>query len=136
MNTPIKEESMEQLVKGIHHFSMKCTAQQLEGVMEFYHGLLGFPIVRRWEGGLMLDTGSGLLEVFSTGEGSHEKGAIRHIALACADTDRCAAILEEAGYRVFIGPKDIEIPSGPPLFARIAFCTGPIGEEIEFFQEK
>lgn len=127
---------MEQLIKGIHHFSIKCTAQQLEQVIGFYNGLLGLPIVRRWEDGLMVDTGSGLLEVFTNGGGSPEKGAIRHIALACTDVDRCAAILKEAGYAVFIEPKDIVIASNPPLSARIAFCTGPVGEEIEFFQEK
>ena len=31
--------------------------------------------------------------------------------------------------------KDIVIPSSPELHARMAFCYGPLGEEIEFFQE-
>ncbi len=127
---------MERLIVGAHHFSMKCTPEQLERAVEFYHGLLGLPIVRRWADGLMLDTGSALIEIFTNGEGSPGKGSIRHIALAAADTDRCAAIVRDAGYPVFVGPKDIVIPADPPLAARIAFCTGPLGEEIEFFQEK
>ena len=127
---------MERLITGTHHFSMKCAPQQLAEAVEFYHGLLGLPIVRRWEEGLMLDTGSGLIEIFTNGEGICAKGAIRHIALASPDVDRCAAAVKEAGYVVFIEPKDIVIPSVPPLSARIAFCVGPLGEEIEFFQEK
>ena len=37
------------------------------------------------------------------------------------------------GYEVFIEPKNIEIASLPTFPARIAFCKGPQGEEIEFF---
>jgi glyoxylase I family protein len=33
-------------------------------------------------------------------------------------------------------PTDICIPSAAPYPARIGFCIGPVGEEIEFFQEK
>ena len=33
-------------------------------------------------------------------------------------------------------PKDIEIQSDPRFPARIAFCHGPLGEDIEFFCEK
>ena len=44
--------------------------------------------------------------------------------------------VKAAGYEVFIEPKDIVIASNPPFPARIAFCRGPLGEEIEFFQEK
>ena len=39
-------------------------------------------------------------------------------------------------YEVFIQPKDIVIASTPEFPARIAFCHGPVGEEIEFFQER
>ena len=45
-------------------------------------------------------------------------------------------VVREAGYEVFIEPKDIVITSEPPFPARIAFCRGPLQEEIEFFQEK
>ena len=31
---------------------------------------------------------------------------------------------------------NIEIQSNPIFPARIAFCVGPVGEEIEFFDEK
>ena len=45
-------------------------------------------------------------------------------------------VVREAGYEVFIEPRDIVIASEPPFPARIAFCRGPLQEEIEFFQEK
>ena len=45
-------------------------------------------------------------------------------------------IVEKAGYEVFVKPKDIYIPAENPLVARIAFCYGPLGEQIELFYEK
>ena len=43
--------------------------------------------------------------------------------------------VKAAGYEVFIEPNDIVIPSDPPFHARMAFCYGPLGEELEFFRE-
>ena len=37
---------------------------------------------------------------------------------------------------VFIEPKDIKIASTPAFPARIAFCKGPLGEEIELRSEE
>lgn len=37
--------------------------------------------------------------------------------------------------KVFIEPNDIVIESEPEFPARMAFCFGPLGEEIEFFRE-
>ena len=73
---------------------------------------------------------------FSTGSGIREKGALRHIAFSVDDVDALAARIRSAGYQVFVGPKDIVMESDPPLHARMAFCTGPLGEEIELFCEK
>ena len=44
--------------------------------------------------------------------------------------------VREAGYRISVEPKDIIIQAKIPYPARIAFCIGPVGEEIEFFCEK
>ena len=52
------------------------------------------------------------------------------------ETDLGKELLKEAGYEVFIEPNDIVISSTPEFPARIAFCRGPVGEEIEFFQER
>lgn len=125
------------LIKGIHHVSMKCvTGEEYTRVCAFYEGVLGLNAVRHWDNGVMLDTGSGLIEVFRDGEQPMEKGVIRHFALATGDVDACVRAVKDAGYPVFIGPKEICIPSDPPFPARMAFCIGPLGEEIEFFQER
>ena len=82
------------------------------------------------------DTGAGLMEIFETEETPLETGTIRHFAFAVENTDACVEAVRTAGYEVFVEPKDIEIASEIPFPARIAFCRGPVGEEIEFFHEK
>ena len=124
------------MIKGLHHISMKCgTEKEFEEAKDFYTGLLGFKVVRQWPEGIMLDFGNGMLELFSNGQGVRELGAIRHIAFATDDVDGIASKVKEAGYEVFIEPKDIVIRSDPEFRARMAFCFGPLGEQIEFFME-
>ena len=128
-------------VTGIHHIALKCQGlAAYEKTIYFYHDLLGLPIVRTWgEGGesaAMLDTGNGLLEIFANAPDLLGMGALRHMALAVSDVDACAETVRAAGYPITMEPKDICIPSDPPYPARIAFCIGPVGEEVEFFCEK
>ncbi len=124
------------MISGLHHISMKCkTEKEFERVKEFYISLLGFKQVREWPEGMMIDYGNGMLEVFRNGEGIKDIGAIRHIAFATDDVDEIVRKVKGAGYEVFIEPKDIVIDSDPVYPARMSFCFGPLGEEIEFFQE-
>ena len=74
--------------------------------------------------------------VFGEVENAVYHPPVRHFALACDDVDGMAGAVRRAGYEVFIEPKDIVIQSAPAYPARIAFCTGPLGEEIELFQEQ
>lgn len=132
---------MEKKILGVHHISVKaCGPDDYEKTVKFYHEILGMPIVRTWgEGsavGTMLDTGAGLMEIFANGEACSGQGAIRHMAFAVKDVDACVEAVREAGYQITVEPKDIVIKSTPPYPARIAFCIGPVGEEIEFFAEK
>ena len=125
------------MIKGIHHISMKCgTAQELAKVREFYIELLGMKIIREWPEGMMIDTGNGLLEIFTNADGTHSLGAIRHLALLTDDVDEIAAKVKAAGYDLFIEPNDKIIPSDPPYPIRMAFCYGPLGEQIEFYMER
>ena len=125
------------MIKGIHHISMKCgTAQELAKVREFYIELLGMKIIREWAEGMMIDTGNGLLEIFTNADGTHTLGAIRHLALLTDDVDEIAAKVKAAGYNLFIEPNDKIIPSDPPYPIRMAFCYGPLGEQIEFYAEQ
>lgn len=119
------------LVKGIHHVSMKCAGKdEFEKAVHFYCDVIGLEKVRVWENGVMLDTGNGLVEIFSDGAGRLQKGVVRHFAFETDDVDACVKAVSAAGYEIFIEPKDIVLDALP---ARIAFCRGPLGEEIEFF---
>ncbi len=131
---------MGSLICGIHHVALKCDGTaEFEKTLHFYQDVLGLEPVRSWgEGenaGAMLSTGDGLLEIFASGR-KLPQGAIRHFALRTERVDDCVAAVRAAGYPITVEPKDIVIASNPPFPARIAFCTGPVGEEIEFFQEQ
>jgi glyoxylase I family protein len=123
------------MITGLHHISMKCeTTEEFEKAKAFYIELLGFKTVREWSEGIMIDFGNGMLEIFSNGPGIKTKGALRHIAFATDNVDETIDMVKKAGYEVFIEPRDIIIKSEPEFPARMAFCYGPLGEEIEFFQ--
>lgn len=125
------------MIRGLHHVSMRCgTSEEFQRAKEFYCGLLGLPVRREWPEGVMIDLGNAVIEIFNSKPGERVTGAVRHFALACGDVDGDIEKIRAAGYPVFIEPKDVLIPSEPPLPARIAFCSGPLGEEIELFQEK
>ncbi len=130
---------MAQLTTGVHHIALKCKGiPAFEKTMHFYTQILGMPIVRTWGEGenqaAMVAIGGGsMMEIFANGPDEPGQGAIRHFALATNDTDACAKACADAGYDVFIQPKDVMVGDLP---ARIAFVTGPVGEEVEFFQEK
>lgn len=131
---------MGSLICGIHHVALKYDGTaEFEKTLHFYQDVLGLEPVRSWgEGenaGAMLSTGDGLLEIFASGR-KLPQGAIRHFALRTERVDDCVAAVRAAGYPITVEPKDIVIASNPPFPARIAFCTGPVGEEIEFFQER
>jgi glyoxylase I family protein len=115
---------------------MKCgTDEELENVRNFYVNILGMSICREWNDGIMIDSGNGLIEVFSNGKGERRKGALRHIAFLTDNVDEMAEKVRNAGYTVFIKPNDKVIDSVPEYPFRMAFCYGPLGEEIEFFCE-
>ena len=128
-------------IKGIHHIALRAEGyEKFRRTVAFYHEILGMPIVRSWgEGdtsGIMLDTGNGLLEIFANATEALGQGAIRHFALDVENADECIAAVRAAGYEVTVEPKDIVIMSDPPYPARVAFCIGEVGEEVEFFQVK
>ena len=129
------------LTKGVHHIALKAKGvPAFEKMLHFYTELLGMPVVRRWGSGedlgAMVAIGNGsVMELFSNGSDELGQGAIRHMAFAVDDVDACVAAVRAAGYEITIEPKDIVIASNPPLPARIAFCIGPVGEEIEFFAD-
>ena len=124
-------------MRGIHHISLKAKgAAEFEAVLAFYEKVLDCPLVRRWgEGdsqGAMLDLGNTILEVTSNGM-ERCKGLFAHLAFATDDVDGMVERLRAAGCPVLVQPVDKNLGGNYPI--RIAFCAGPIGEELEFFQE-
>ena len=102
--------------------------------------LLGLKVVRQWGDEkypcMMISTGdNSCIEVLPVPEENDVplEGKFAHLALATDDTDGCAARVREAGYEITIEPKDVELCD---ITARIAFCTGPCGEIVEFFDQK
>ena len=125
------------MIKGLHHISMKCnTEEEIGKVKEFYIKLLGLKLIREWPDGFMMDTGNGCIEVFTNANGEHCLGAIRHFALLTDDVDSLAKKVKDAGYEVFKEPTDNVIMSDPEDPIRMAFCFGPLGEQVEFFCER
>lgn len=122
------------MIKGIHHISMKCkNEEEYRKVRHFYKEVLQLSVIMECDFCILLGTGAGVVEIFSSGSDSHEKGIIRHFAFTVFDVQACVDAVEKAGYQVFIAPKKVHIGGDPSFPATIAFCRGPLGEEIEFF---
>ena len=124
------------MIKGIHHISMKCgTEEELLKVKEFHVEILGLKVCREWADGFMLDTGNGMIEIFTNAVGEHRLGSIRHVALLTDDVDATVEKVRSAGYEIFVEPNDKVFDTVPPYKIRMAFCFGPLGEQVEFFKE-
>jgi len=116
-------------------------SRDFDASVKFYTDALGFTQKIAWGEGdgraVMLDTGDGnYLEIFAGGaDETKPEGAVLHFALRTTDCDTAIERAREAGAEVTVEPKDVDIPSTPePTPVRIAFCKGPDGEVIEFFQ--
>ncbi|MDQ1318588.1 MAG: hypothetical protein QG588_2250 [Candidatus Poribacteria bacterium] len=124
---------------GFHHVFLKVS--DLNRSIKFYTEALGFVEKVSWGVGaqrmVMLDTGDGnYFELGQTSDKISEGGFYPHVAIR---TDNCDAALESArsaGAVVTMEPKDIDLPANPPFKVRIAFCKGPDGEVLEFFQNE
>lgn len=121
------------MINGITHISMKCRGEDgLKKVLAFYVDLLGMKVVRKWNEGLMIETGNCQIEIFTNLKGNPETGIIRHIALDVDDSAFYAEKCKAAGYEVFQPPKQIELGGQKAI---ISFCYGPLGEQVEFYQK-
>ena len=125
--------------QGLHHVCLKAKGREaFDRTVRFYTGTLGFSLLRTWgtgdRSGAMVDLGNCVLEIMATGQAGEEKGIFPHIALRTEDVDGALALAVSAGCPVVMEPTDKSLGEAYPM--RIAFCTGPAGEEIEFFQER
>ena len=62
------------------------------------------------------------------------QGDIRHFAFFVDDVDACIEAVEKAGYKIKEYPVNVMFGLKEDTPARIAFCYGALGEEVEFFQ--
>ena len=126
-------------ISGVHHICLKTAGRDMwEKTVSFYTQVLGCPLVRSWgEGGgswAMLDLGNCLLEVFADAAAPLSPGVHRHVAFRTDDVDGAVELARQAGCAVTMEPTDKTLGGNYPV--RIAFCLGPAGESIEFFQER
>ena len=128
---------------GFHHVAIKTA--DFEKTVAFYTQALGFVERVRWGEGdgraIMLDCGDGnYFEIFAGGKvaegekGKPAAGDLVHVALRSEDVDGAIAAAKAGGATITVEPKDVAIPSTPPMNVRIAFCKAPGGETIEFFK--
>ena len=125
--------------KGFHHVSI--TVKDFDATVKLYTQGFGFKKGIAWttkknERAIMLEMGDGaFLEVFSGApSASQSVGIFAHIALASQNCDADFQQAVTAGAGVEIEPKNVILPSDPPIPIRVAFCKGFDGELIEFFQ--
>lgn len=124
---------------GFHHIAMRV--RDFDKSCKFYQSL-GFKPKISWGEGdkraVMLDTGDGnYLELFAGGSDEPKpEGVVLHFALRTTNVDAAIAAARAAGAVVTVEPKDVVIASTPPTAVRLAFCKGPDGEIIEFFQNE
>ena len=127
---------MGKLITGTHHICLKPKdMEEFERTVAFYRNVLEMDVVRQWDNGIMLDTGDSLMEIVMEGTGETGRGSIQHFALRTDDVDACCDAVANASYSITEPPTDFTIPCQTPYKIRYAFCIGPMGEEVEFFQE-
>lgn len=130
-------------IHGLDHVAI--TVSDLERSLDFYQGLLGFRVLGRLdfphdERGFTiayLDTGRGMLELFSFTQAATEptgwkaddrQAGMRHFALRVTDLDAIAGQLARAGVPFTVAPMDA---AGG---VRIALFTDPDGTPIELIE--
>jgi glyoxylase I family protein len=115
----------------LHHIAVRV--HDFDAALRFYEEALGFTERLRWGEGngraVLLDVGGGdYFEVFAGGAVEPRgDGALLHVALRTTDCDAAIERVRAAGGQIVSEPKT-------GTTARIAFCRGPAGELIEFFQ--
>jgi len=127
---------------GFHHVAIR--ARSYDASVKFYTEALGFKTRVEWgdapKRATMLDTGDGnYLEIFERPDQppvDHE-AAILHFALRTTDCDAALERARAAGAVVTMESKDVDLPAKSGIVpVRIAFCKGPDGEVIEFFENE
>jgi glyoxylase I family protein len=126
---------------GFHHVCVKT--RDWDRTLRFYAEVLGCAPKAAWraapERATLLELAAGnYIEVFEdlNYQGA-ANGSLLHFAVRADDVDAIVARARAFGAPITVEPKSVTIPNTTalgPIPIRIAFCTGPNGEVIEFFQ--
>lgn len=131
---------------NMHHVGMSVQNREIyDRSVAFYRDVLGFSVKRRWFSPprhiTMLDMGSGVLEIVFGAEGTGT-GTFAHLAVGVEDPDMVDVVLERCrawGCAVTRPAGTVEVvedgENGRSFRFRNGFCTGPAGEQLEFFCE-
>ena len=135
---------------GFHHVAIR--ARDFDRSVSFYTTVLGFQEKLAWgdppKRAIMLDTGDGnYLEIFERPDqprfpafqgGTAAEPVLLHMAFRTSDCDQALERARAAGCPVTMEPRSLDLATRPtgPTAVRIAFCKGPDGESIEFFQNE
>ena len=126
-----------------HHIALQTS--NFEKSLKFYTEGLGFEVFRTFTASTgkkvaLIDIGEGsYFELFSDGEVKEDKrdyaGRYFHLALKVDDAKAAyERALEYGGEEMGKAPREMELPTNPPMSVVIGFIKGPDGEELEFFQ--
>lgn len=128
---------------GLHHVAIQ--PRDWEQSLRFYRDTLGMSVVVEFVVGspprkaVLLDMGDGsLIELFEPKPNTPKPGSpapndpIMHFALTTTDIYAAVEHVRQAGCPIIVEPMDLTLAG--KLNITIAFCVGPNGEEIEFFQ--
>lgn len=121
-----------------HHIGI--TTRDIDKSIEFYK-VLGFKESKCWGEGVkrvvMLESDEGsIVELFADGTELLPQGVFRHLALKVDNTRELFEKIKAFGAEIISEPRDMDLPSNPPVPVTLAFLKGPDGEIIELFQER
>jgi glyoxylase I family protein len=124
---------------GTHHLAVQT--RDWDASLHLYRDVLGMPIVAQFgtpeRPTLLLDIGDGShMELFAPlpaapANDHPDDHPLRHIAFTTTDARHAVELVRQAGYKITVEPKDVQLG---PLHVTLAFFIGPNGETIEFFQ--
>ena len=124
---------------GLHHVALQT--RDWAASLHLYQEVLGMQTVAQFGSPeqkiVLLDMGDGShLELFAPKADLPVAGSVTgepfvHLALATTDTRAALEHVRQAGYKVTVEPKDLNLGG---LDVTIAFFKGPNGEVLEFFE--
>ena len=128
-------------IKGMRYAHMALAVNDFERSLSFYRALGLTPYVTWGEGKdriALLEIGDGSkLELFAKGSENASDARWLHLAFGVENVDEAYRTALAAGAASVTPPTDMPLASSPKrITLRVAFVTGPDGEQLEFCKEK